>query len=209
MPDGFRGRVFSTMESMHWSVMMLSMTGCRDRVAILRSAHRSARSRARSARSTAIFWGWAHFTGRLPEPAREGVEPEEVEVHGEPRSLKARVVLVTGAAKRIGRGIALRLAEEGARVAIHYFESEDEARQTAEECGGAPLFRANLESVAGDRAHVRARSKQQLGQARRAGQQRRAVHALRSAGDHGEGLGLHPLRQFEGGVFLLPASGAR
>ena len=34
--------------------------------------------------TTAIFWGWAHFTGRLPEPAREGVEPEEIEIHGEP-----------------------------------------------------------------------------------------------------------------------------
>ena len=65
------------------------------------------------------------------------------------------VVLVTGAAKRIGRGIALRLAEEGARVAIHYHLSEAEARKTAEECGGAPLFRANLESVDGDRSHVR------------------------------------------------------
>jgi NAD(P)-dependent dehydrogenase (short-subunit alcohol dehydrogenase family) len=63
------------------------------------------------------------------------------------RELEGKVVLVTGAAKRIGRGIALRLAAEGARVAIHYFESEDEARQTAAECGGAPVFRANLESV--------------------------------------------------------------
>jgi 3-oxoacyl-[acyl-carrier protein] reductase/pteridine reductase len=58
------------------------------------------------------------------------------------------VVLVTGAARRIGRGIALRLAEEGARVAIHYHRSESDARRTAEECGGAALFRANLESVA-------------------------------------------------------------
>ncbi len=57
------------------------------------------------------------------------------------------VVLITGAAKRIGRGIALRLAREGARVAIHYNSSEAEARRTAEECGGAELFRANLESV--------------------------------------------------------------
>jgi NAD(P)-dependent dehydrogenase (short-subunit alcohol dehydrogenase family) len=64
------------------------------------------------------------------------------------RELEGKVVLVTGAAKRIGRGIALRLAEEGARVAIHYRGSEAEARRTAEECGGAPLFRANLESVA-------------------------------------------------------------
>jgi NAD(P)-dependent dehydrogenase (short-subunit alcohol dehydrogenase family) len=58
-----------------------------------------------------------------------------------------KVILVTGAAKRIGRGIALRLAREGARVAIHYGGSEQEARATANECGGAPIFQANLESV--------------------------------------------------------------
>ena len=62
--------------------------------------------------------------------------------------LAGKLVLVTGAAKRIGRGIALRLAAEGARVVIHYQGSEREARATAEACGGAPLFRANLESVA-------------------------------------------------------------
>jgi len=62
--------------------------------------------------------------------------------------LDGRVVLVTGAAKRIGRGIALRLAREGARVAIHYSSSEAEARATAAECGNAPLFRADLEKVA-------------------------------------------------------------
>lgn len=55
--------------------------------------------------------------------------------------------MVTGAAKRIGRGIALRLAREGYRVAIHYRNSEKEAQETAEQCGGAPLFRANLENV--------------------------------------------------------------
>lgn len=61
--------------------------------------------------------------------------------------LEGRVALVTGAAKRIGRGIALRLASEGARVAVHYNESEREARRTAAECGNAPLFRADLERV--------------------------------------------------------------
>ena len=63
-------------------------------------------------------------------------------------ALDGQVILVTGAAKRIGRGIALRLAKEGARVAIHYSGSEAEARATAKECGDAPIFRANLEHVA-------------------------------------------------------------
>jgi len=58
-----------------------------------------------------------------------------------------KIVLVTGAAKRIGRGIALRLFKEGYRVAIHYSTSEQEARATAQECGDAPLFRADLEKV--------------------------------------------------------------
>ncbi len=64
-----------------------------------------------------------------------------------PSELAGKVVLITGAAKRIGRAIALRLAQEGARVAIHYHQSEEDARRTAAECGGAELFRANLESV--------------------------------------------------------------
>jgi NAD(P)-dependent dehydrogenase (short-subunit alcohol dehydrogenase family) len=62
-------------------------------------------------------------------------------------TLENKVVLVTGAGKRIGRGIVLRLAAEGARVAIHYQRSEAEARQTAEEAGNAALFRADLTSV--------------------------------------------------------------
>jgi len=67
---------------------------------------------------------------------------------GPESELRDKVVIVTGAAKRIGRAIALRLAGEGARVVIHYSSSEAEARQTAADCGGAPMVRANLESVA-------------------------------------------------------------
>ena len=63
-------------------------------------------------------------------------------------SLQNKVVLVTGSARRIGRGIALRLAQEGARVAIHYDRSEADAHRTAEAAGGAPVFHANLEHVA-------------------------------------------------------------
>jgi len=61
--------------------------------------------------------------------------------------LTNQVVLVTGAAKRIGRGIALRLHQEGARVAIHYGGSAEEARATAAECGNAPVFHADLTQV--------------------------------------------------------------
>jgi pteridine reductase len=45
-----------------------------------------------------------------------------------PGPLTDRVALVTGAAKRLGRAVALRLAQEGADVVIHYLSSEGEAR---------------------------------------------------------------------------------
>lgn len=46
------------------------------------------------------------------------------------KPLEGRSVLVTGAAKRIGRAIALTLAEQGANVAISYLTSQREAEQT-------------------------------------------------------------------------------
>jgi len=46
------------------------------------------------------------------------------------KPLEGRSVLVTGAAKRIGRAIALTLAEQGANVAITYLTSQREAEQT-------------------------------------------------------------------------------
>ena len=59
-----------------------------------------------------------------------------------------RRVLITGAAKRIGRVIAIELHRRGFQVAIHYGNSQGEALAVAEECGGAPLFQADLANVA-------------------------------------------------------------
>jgi len=60
----------------------------------------------------------------------------------------ARTVLVTGAARRIGRAIAIHLSRAGYRVGIHYHQSRAEAEAVAAECGEAELFCANLEQVA-------------------------------------------------------------
>jgi pteridine reductase len=50
------------------------------------------------------------------------------------RSVKdARVALVSGAAKRLGRAIALRLAADGADLIVHYGRSQEEARETVAE----------------------------------------------------------------------------
>jgi len=65
-------------------------------------------------------------------------------------------VLVTGAAKRLGRSIALALAAAGWQVAVHYRHSEQEAQDTVTECtkraGASAAFAADLEDEIAVRA---------------------------------------------------------
>ncbi|HEX4211401.1 MAG TPA: SDR family oxidoreductase [Candidatus Binataceae bacterium] len=66
--------------------------------------------------------------------------------------LAGKVALVTGAGRRVGRAIALALAEKGAIIAIHYRTSATEADDLASiiqsRGGKAQVFAANLEKVA-------------------------------------------------------------
>jgi acetoacetyl-CoA reductase/3-oxoacyl-[acyl-carrier protein] reductase len=74
------------------------------------------------------------------------------------KRLEARTAIVTGAARGIGRAIALRLAAEGARVAVNYRTSEMEAKQVVEEIvaggGEALLIQANVCDAAESRGGV-------------------------------------------------------
>jgi MFS family permease len=80
--DEYRGRVFATLETLTWGVMMLSMTA-----AGLASDHVNTRwigvASGVLSGTTALFWYWGDVTGRLPEPVSGGGE-EDVEVHGDP-----------------------------------------------------------------------------------------------------------------------------
>jgi pteridine reductase len=64
------------------------------------------------------------------------------------KTSEKRVALVTGAARRVGRAIALRLAEAGFDVAFTYLHSEDRARrllgQIRRKGGRAVAIRADL-----------------------------------------------------------------
>jgi MFS family permease len=77
----YRGRVFATLESLTWSVMMLSMMG-----AGMASSHTSARTIGAAAgvlsSLTALWWGYADWSGRLPEPVTEDAVQREVEARG-------------------------------------------------------------------------------------------------------------------------------
>ncbi len=67
-----------------------------------------------------------------------------------------RVVLVTGAARRLGRAIALALAAGGWRVAVHYRQSAADATETIADCARLAGAAAGFDADLADEAAVRA-----------------------------------------------------
>ncbi len=69
------------------------------------------------------------------------------------KNLNGKVALVTGASRGIGRAIAMRLAKDGALVAIHYGRNKTAADETISEIesngGKAFLIEAELNSIDG------------------------------------------------------------
>lgn len=62
--------------------------------------------------------------------------------------ISGKHALVTGAAHRVGKAIALRLAQEGCNIALHYHAAADAAQQTIKEIQAYPVeaiaYQANL-----------------------------------------------------------------
>ena len=48
-------------------------------------------------------------------------------------SLDGKYALITGSSRGIGRGIALKLAENQVKIAVHYYQNEHAANETLAE----------------------------------------------------------------------------
>lgn len=66
--------------------------------------------------------------------------------------IKNSVILITGAAMRVGRAVALELAKKGALIAFSYYQKDEPWRETMEEikclCGECLAIQAEIRSAA-------------------------------------------------------------
>ncbi len=92
---------------------------------------------------------------RIPEHRMNDITNRSVQ---ELLDLAGETVLVTGASGNIGQGIALRLAEAGATIIVHYHRNESAAEQLASRLGGATVVQADLaDEAAVDAMYAQAR----------------------------------------------------
>ena len=83
-------------------------------------------------------------------------EPQEQETtRRPPRPLAGKTALVTGAAKRIGRAIALPWRQAGANVAITYLGSQSEAEETVRELAALDVDALAVRTDLGDPESIR------------------------------------------------------
>ena len=68
--------------------------------------------------------------------------------------LKGKVALVTGGGTGVGRSVVLQLARLGAKVAVNYSKSEDEAAATAKEAQQCGVRALAIQADVSDEAQV-------------------------------------------------------
>ena len=71
-------------------------------------------------------------------------------------SIRDQRAVISGGSRGIGRAIALRLAREGAHVAVTYARSSDAAEETAEACRALGVEAAAWKADIGNEDEVRA-----------------------------------------------------
>ena len=126
-------------------------------------------------------------------------------------SLAGKVALVTGAAKRIGRSVALRLASEGADVVVNYRSSKSEADEVVAQIAAMGRRAVAVQGDVGKKNDVtalfRGRGKgiRPLGYPR---QQCRNVLSREIRGADRRAVGPHPGHKFEIAIFVFPGGSA-
>lgn len=76
VPDGLRGRVFTSVDALLHASMMLSM-GLAGIASMTYTPRQIGVVAGLLTASTAVFWAWANAAGKLVEPERSGIHDEE------------------------------------------------------------------------------------------------------------------------------------
>src|SRR5688572_13375740 len=94
-----------------------------------------------------IIFHLSDFTKTIISPTKRQVKKNRC-YNAQMADLKGKTVLITGAARRVGKIFALACARAGADVIIHHGHSEEEARSIHDEIKGlgrqAWIFKADL-----------------------------------------------------------------